>query len=59
LLRYERRIEEGSGRFLKKRRKNFFSSGPVALKQARSSLKEFFATFCSQKRAFPIKQAPA
>ena len=43
----------GSGRFLKKRRKNFCWFGSEAAKPARPSLKKFFASFF-QKRSFLV-----
>jgi hypothetical protein len=38
--------------FWKKRRKNFFDIGPVALKPARPSSKKFFASFFQKRRLF-------
>jgi hypothetical protein len=69
LLRSERRIAEGSGRFLKKAAQKFLLIWAGRAETSTAQFKKgFFAPFCSQKIVFPIacpgrshrpKQAPA
>jgi hypothetical protein len=47
-----------SGRFLKKRRKNFCHSGPVALKPARAQSKKVFCFFFQKRSPFLSLRRP-